>query len=320
MKRKGLLLIYGFVLISIWSICFLGAGMSDSYTAAMGLSFTFLSIYFLQKEYEFKLSISDKFVILAFPIVHLCSIYFVLFDNNYFAFRSINFVALYQLLFYLHLINPVVIAFLVLLLGLTKLKDLSNPRNIFIFISITIFYSYFFHSTWLNRWLWRSRANFDTEILKESGGQNSEKLEISHHVNLSNFSFINAGLDTTTLINSSDKYILLETWSENCVPCIRAMKELPAFYRSIQNKVDVYYVYESNKERVRNNFDKIFTFKEIEDKSKILIDINQNLYNALNMRGFPYFLLFDSKGKLIYHNRGYLGKNAQSSQISEQIQ
>ena len=47
------MLTYGFVLISMWSACFVMGGMSNSYTAAMGMSFTFLSIYFLQKEYDF---------------------------------------------------------------------------------------------------------------------------------------------------------------------------------------------------------------------------------------------------------------------------
>jgi hypothetical protein len=46
MKKILSLLAYGFLLITIWSICFLGAGMADSYTAVMGLAFTFLSAYF----------------------------------------------------------------------------------------------------------------------------------------------------------------------------------------------------------------------------------------------------------------------------------
>ena len=99
-----------------------------------------------------------------------------------------------------------------------------------------------------------------------------------------------------------------------------AMNELPDFYKTIENKVDVYYLYESGKETVRKKFDKIFSFKNIDDKSKILIDINQELYNSLNMKGFPYFLLFDSTGNLIYHSRGYIGKENLCKQLTEHIQ
>lgn len=140
------------------------SGMSDSYTAAMGLTFTAGSIYFLQKEYDFKLSLTDKWAILIFPILHLIALYVILYDQNYFKMRTLNFAALYQLLFYLHIINPVTVAFIVLLLGLTKLKDLSNPRNIFIFASITIFYAYFFMFTWKSSWMAGRRFSFDTAV------------------------------------------------------------------------------------------------------------------------------------------------------------
>ncbi len=63
----------------------------------------------------------------------------------------------------------------------------------------------------------------------------------------------------------------------------------------------------------------IFNFKSIKDKSKIRIDIDQNLYDALAMQGFPYFLLFDSSGKLIYLQRGYTGKDATANKILEKI-
>lgn len=37
------------------------------------------------------------------------------------------------------------------------------------------------------------------------------------------------------------------------------------------------------------------------------------------MNGFPYFLLFNSKGDLVFHSRGYIGKEALTSQILEHI-
>ena len=316
MKRRIIFLIYGFVLISVWSICFVGYKQSDDYTSAMGLSFTFLSIYFLQKEYDFKLSLSDKLFVIAFPVLYLISWYFIIFNTYFTNFKY----SLYFKLFYIHIINPLNIALLVLLLGLTKMKDLSKLSNLFIFIYITLFYAYFFHSAWRGFQFASLTKNFDTEKIIEPETQKAKEPDLNYTVNLSDFSFINSDLDTLSSLNSSEKYILLETWNETCFPCIKAMKELPDFYRSIQNKAEVYYLYENSKEHVRRKFEDIFNFKNIEDKSKILIDINQDLYKELNMNGFPYFLLFDSKGNLIFHSRGYMGKEALSKQILEHLQ
>ncbi len=233
---------------------------------------------------------------------------------------NFNFGALYLNLFYRHIINPVTIAFIVLLLGLTKLKDLTNPRNLFIFASITIFYAYFFMFTWKSSWLGGRQPSFDTEVHQKAEGPGPEASAINVNVNLSDFSFINASLDTVTLPGASGKYTLLETWSETCPPCVRAMRDLPDFYRSIENKVNVYYVYENRKASVRNNFEKIFSFQEIKDKSKILIDMEQNLYQALNVNSYPYFLIFDSSGKLIHHIRGYGDKDMIAAEISKYVQ
>jgi thioredoxin-related protein len=294
--------------------------MADTYTAAMGLVFTPLSVFFVQKEYDFKLSLSDKWALLIFPILYLVIFYVNLYDQNYFRMRSYNFVAFYQVLFYLHIINPLTIAFIVLVLGLTKLKDLTNPRNIFIFASIAIFYAYFFMFTWKNSWIGGRQVSFDTEKTKKAEVQSQADSTVYSDINLADFSFINASLDTVTLLDDSDKYILLETWAETCPPCLKAINELPSFYHAMEDKLRVFYVYEHRKASVRRNFEKIFSFGEIKDKSKILVDIDQELYQALNMRGYPYFLIFDAKGKLVHTIHGYGDKDRFIAQITPFIQ
>ncbi|MCC7506412.1 MAG: hypothetical protein IT259_13985 [Saprospiraceae bacterium] len=69
MKKKITLLLYGLALITVWGSCFLDARKANAYTAAMGLSFTFLSVYFLQKERNFDLNMR------GYP-------YFLLFDKE----------------------------------------------------------------------------------------------------------------------------------------------------------------------------------------------------------------------------------------------
>lgn len=319
-KRKFFLIAYSFLLISIWSACFTMSGLTNSYTAALGISFTFLSVYFLQQEYNFELSRLDKAFILTLPIICLIPIYITLYSSNALPKLSLSIPSLYQNLFYIHLINPVLISLIILVLGMTKMKDLRKPVNIFILTYATIFYAYFLHPAWMSYWLGTQQSNFDTETSNSSDYLKVNNFPLDSSVNLSNFSFINNKLDTTGLFTSSGKYILIETWSENCFPCIKAMAELPVFYETIKQDVDVFYLYENNKANARNKFDKIFSFKSIDDKSKILIDIDQNLYNSLRMQGYPYFLLFDSKGRLVYHFRGYPGRDVLSTQILEQIQ
>jgi thioredoxin-related protein len=319
MKKKIVLLLFGLLLISIWSACFLNAGMADDKTAFMGLVFTPLSAYFLQREYDFKLSVWDKWAVAILPVLYVFALYFTLFDLNYFKMHTYSFPAFYQLFFYLHIINPVTIAFLVLLLALSWLKDLTNPRNIFIFGFIAVFYSYYFMFEWKSKWFWGSQVNFDTEVNSAADVQKQRDSTFNTNVNLTSFSFINSSLDTVNLVDNSGKYVLLETWAETCPPCLKAIKELPDFYKSMENKMSVYYVYEHRKASVRRNFDKIFGFREIEDKSKMLIDIEQELYLTLNMDGYPYFLLFDPKGDLVYHIRGYGDKDLIATRISEHV-
>jgi thioredoxin-related protein len=317
MKKKLSLLAYGLVLITIWSICFLGAGMADTYTAVMGLAFTFLSAYFLQREYDFDLSLSDKGLVMSMPTLFLCALYVTLYDYNYFRLRSFDFGSVYTVCFYRQITNPVVIAFIVLLLSLTKLRDLKNPRNVFIFASITIFYAYFFMFTWKSNWFAGKPLGFDTGMPLTMPPSKEASGVINYSINLSDYSFINANRDTVSLLDGSGKYILLETWAEGCPPCVRAMEEMPNFYQSIKDRMSVYYVYENRKASARRNFDKIFSFPVVKDKSMILVDIEQEFYHAANMQGYPYFLIFDPKGKLVQHIHGYSDREMMIDRISK---
>jgi thioredoxin-related protein len=317
--KKILLLLYGFILAAIWGACFLDSQLADNVSAAMGLAFTFLSVYFLQRQYKFNLSVADKGTVVSIPLVFLIMLYTNLIDYGFFRFKMYDFSAIYQIVFYLQLINPAFIAFIMLVLGLTWLKDLRNPANVFVFTSITLFYAYFFMLEWKLRWHSGQRISFDTEAPASDKVKTAEAPDLNNTINLADFSFINPALDTVSLIDGSGKYILLETWAETCAPCRKAMHEMPPFYRTVADKLSVFYVYENRKASVRGRFEKIFSFKEIEDPSRIVIDIDQELYHALNMQGYPYFLLFDAKGNLIHHIRGYGDKDLIAAQISEHL-
>lgn len=50
---------------------------------------------------------------------------------------------------------------------------------------------------------------------------------------------------------------------------------------------------------------KIYSFANIMDKSKIILDIDNKFFNDSKMDSFPYFLLFDNKGNLVDYFKGY---------------
>ena len=83
--------------------------------------------------------------------------------------------------------------------------------------------------------------------------------------NLNEFRFLDANFDTINLTTEKE-YIIIETWNETCVPCIKAMTELPELYRKIDNRFDQYYLYEPNNKNGKVDYDKIFKFKKIKEK------------------------------------------------------
>ncbi|MBK8388614.1 MAG: hypothetical protein IPL23_04710 [Saprospiraceae bacterium] len=123
-------------------------------------------------------------------------------------------------------------------------------------------------------------------------------------INLKDFIFLNANRDTFSL-TANDKFVILESWNESCAPCIKAMKDLPPYYKQIADAADQFYLYEYDQKKVKVDFDKVFDFKLIEEKHKILVDIESNLYSKYELSGYPYFLIFDKKGKLVFKHLGY---------------
>lgn len=289
-------------------------GISDAVTAGLGLSFTALGGYFLQEKTGFNLRAADKAFLFAFPVLYNLGTYLTLYQNGYFNLEKRG---VYELFFYLHLKNPLNLALLILMLATGVLKDLKRPFAVFVFAYIIFFYAYIFYGQWAQTWLGKELRNFDTPTSREKNGPDGALPDTT--LNLFQFYFIGPERDTSKLSATPGKFILLETWSETCLPCIKAMRELPDFYRSLQDKMDVYYVYEHPKEQVRQQFDRIFQFESIHQKSRIRIDLQQALYKAMNMEGLPCFLLFDSSGKLRYLQQGYPGKDAISQMIREKI-
>ena len=314
LARKVIIcLVYSITLVTVWGLCFLSIDKANQFTAGLGLCFTFLSGYFFNEKIKKEDSNSLRYLVLFVTALYPMALYLQLFKSGFFERFADNF---YELYFYVHFVNPLLVAFVTLVLVMFVWRDLYKPSSLFLFISITVFYSYFFFPDWRSFNLRSMTENF-------AGKESTEKVDNvelnTTGIDLANFSFIDHKRDTVTILPIQKDFLLIETWNETCVPCIKAMKELPPFYEAIHQKLEFYYVYESSSERARNSFEKIFDFKHINHRERILVDVNQNFYNAIGMKGFPYFLLFNNKGELLDFWRGYPGKEKLSTGIESYI-
>ena len=140
------------------------------------------------------------------------------------------------------------------------------------------------------------------EHVQYSAGR--EIVEPNKNKNLGDFSFIDHKLDTFNI--ESDKPILIETWNETCRPCIKSIKEMQDTL-SARAEFKYYYLYQSMNGK-RLDTDEVFLFKHIKHKENIIIDIQNILFDSLNLSSFPSFLIFGKKGDLVNYRVGYSSK------------
>ncbi|RMG39059.1 MAG: hypothetical protein D6732_04535 [Methanobacteriota archaeon] len=308
MKKTITSLLFGLLATILWSFAFLDHPNTTSLSAFMGFLCTIGGSYLLQKEHDFQLNLKEKIATLAIPLIYTAA-----FLKNDVIYRDLNNLKPSILL------NPILLSFTILLFSIlfsTQLFKKANPWILYL-SAFLFFYSY----GYFDEWKATQYLNLTEKFVEDRDIDNSvadSLTDTSTDINIHNFRFINRNLDTIS-IQPEGKFILIETWNESCVPCIMAMKELPSYYRLISDRVKIFYVYENNNEKARNVFGKIFSFKHIYDHSKIMIDLDQNFYNSLSMKGFPYFVLFDKQGNLLFMKRGYRGRKELSKTINKFI-
>lgn len=71
LKIYLILFIYAICFIYLWGECFRGLD-SNQITCGIGLVFTFISAYFIQKQYDFKIDVWQKLFLVILMIGHSC--------------------------------------------------------------------------------------------------------------------------------------------------------------------------------------------------------------------------------------------------------
>lgn len=277
MKKFGYSFLLSLLIPFIWGNCFYNIDFIGWKFAAIGYIFTIVLSIFLKLKFNALLDKKVTLTILSVPLAY--SILTVIIPT----IELLNF------------INPVILSFLLLIFNLFYLKKNSAFLILSANVLIVVTYLAFVHPYWL-KFNYYGQTEMNTQSFEETS-------HLKNKVPLHEYRFINHRLDTVYI--RSEKFVVLETWNETCPPCIAAMINLKAFYTQNNSLFDQYYLYENRKETIRNNFNAIFNYSYISDKSRILIDINQNLYNDLEMNSYPCFLIYDPMGNLLHIEYGY---------------
>jgi len=183
------------------------------------------------------------------------------------------------------------------LLATTFLK--RSLLRLIILISLTYTYVFGIHGA-----LHQRQNKSDQKFAKFELEQSQIQLSPTANLNLREFKFLDHTLDSLS-ISLNNKFIVIESWTEWCPPCIQAMKDLQPWFEDNKDLIDHYYLYENkNFERIRDKR-AIFSFKAISDSQKIIVDPEQALHHSLQMSSYPYFAIYDSTGQLINIIKGY---------------
>ena len=94
------------------------------------------------------------------------------------------------------------------------------------------------------------------------------------------------------------KYVYVDMWASWCVPCIKEIPHLKALEKNLQNK-DVVFLSISI-----DNKDEAWKKKvsALGLHGELLINKDNKLAESLNVRGIPFFLIYDKEGKLYMYN------------------
>jgi thioredoxin-related protein len=272
MNKKIYYTLFSISILLVWWLLFIDAKRPGYLGVLIGFAYTFYAnIYFKNDENRVL-----KIIKYTLPFTYLiASLFFV---------SSIIFI----------IISPILIGFITLIISDLFKKEELKP--IHFIIPLTFFYVYAFSvfPIWERTLYVHTTETYDF----------AEDSIIIKQTNLNEFQFLDVNFDTINLTTEKE-YIIIETWNETCVPCIKAMTELPELYNKIDKRFDQYYLYEPNKNNKKVDYDKVFNFKKIKEKDKILLDLDKQFYTKLNIESYPYFLIYDKSGKCVYQQLGY---------------
>lgn len=284
-KTYLILLIYAICLSYLWGECFRGFETS-TVTCGIGFTLTFISTFFIQKQFNFKLNIWHKLFFISLMIAY--SLIFLIGED----FRSIIF-------------SPYFLLNLFLIFSFFVFIDLRKFHNNIFFVLLTITYTNNYFSNYKS-FFWGNENERNIIIDGSETSNTTRQIAPKDLIDISTFLFLDLNSDTIK-IKPNKPFLFIETWNETCYPCKRAIRELTPMLDTIDN-IESFFIYE-NKKFNKDIF--ISSSKKVKEltNQNVLADYNQHFYKSMNMVAYPTFLIIDNNiGKIEYMSIGYGGK------------
>lgn len=266
---------YGIILTLMWGLFFMDINRPGKYGYLFVLLITFYSPYFINRVFP----PNNKLLLIRylFPVLYTIAAY-IAFDISSLSFRSLQYV----------FSTPFLFALLLAFMG-ERLKDLKMISLQYLALVIVIFYCLSI-SNYFERH--RGYSFSENRSIKES------VIDVSKFKEKNIYDYKFTSNDIELSLPKNGKYVVLESWSYNCPPCIKALKaNLKATLES--DDTDFYYVHTNLNSRNGNQKTPFISYR---DESDVLLD-HFNGYST------PQFFIFNPSGKLIFKHIGYSDRN-----------
>lgn len=277
-KRILLFLFYSFCFAILLRISVFGYLDFNKYTCFFGLGILVLSVYWIQREEKFELSLLDKILLNVGPLF---------FFINTWSIEDIKY----------NFLQPYAVGVFLILLNLFLFKDLKKFRNFIVFFLIILGYSKMYFENWQHYRFgdWRDKA-----VLLSLDKKNDT---INTALDLAQFNFIDTKLDTIQLPKQKP-YTFIITWDEYCGICKSAFKGLNPILENYPN-VEKYYIYNFKRYQSKS-FIESYKDQSILSDKKVVADYNYSFTQHIGILGNPTLIVIDNhSNKMVYLCAGY---------------
>lgn len=278
-------LFYTISFLLVGMLSFSGAD-HNALSVFIGFLYTFYSAYFIKKFVQEETN-ALKAVKTIGPLFHfLTFFYFVILDTG----------------IWLMLFHSIVINFVVFVCTLFDKKLFPNKITQFLWLILALFYALFAHD-----WLLNYRKNLQFADLADFSKTNQidEHIKVAEieNFNLNDFNFLD-NLEDTIKIKSDKKFVVLEIWNDviGSINAYQSFTQMHDFWQA-QDNVAYYPVFDAiDKDRP---IDRKKLFRHPKIKSPQNIRIALGISDSLKIEQLPAFLIYNSKGELIFRQDGY---------------
>ncbi|MFN9854638.1 MAG: TlpA family protein disulfide reductase [Bacteroidota bacterium] len=150
---------------------------------------------------------------------------------------------------------------------------------------------------------------FSSNVKASSVYKEFEKKLLANSVSIKGQVFPEIKLNKNESLSINDfnksKLTLIDYWATTCASCIASMPELVSMYNEYKSK-GVKFITITDEQELK----RIKLANEILKRNKVIwknyFDLNRNIFNALNINGYPTQLLVNDKGVIIGRNSGEL--------------